>query len=219
MNENKKREKRIGEEIVAITQICAEQGLICSSDGNISVRLNDERFLVTPSGLYKRLIEVEHLLIVNQEGELIKGKPGLLPSSEMLMHLEAYKQRKDIHAVLHAHPPYATALTIAGIPFPTDIIPEVLIALGEVPTAPYATPGTQELALTVREPIKTHNAVLLSHHGSLTIGKTLQEALIALERMEYTAHLYYLASNLGKVIPLPKDEVDRLRDIIRKDSP
>lgn len=211
MNEDKEREKRLGEEIVAITHICAEQGLMRSSGGNISIRLDDERFLITPSGLYKRWIEVEHLLVVNRQGEVMEGKPGLHPSSEILMHMEAYSQRQDIHAVLHAHPPYATALTIAGIPFPTDIIPEVLIALGEVPTAPYATPGTKELALSIREPIRTHNAVLLSNHGSLTVGKILQDALIALERMEHAAHMYYLAKELGKVLPLPDDEIKRLK--------
>lgn len=182
------------------------------------MRLDGERFLITPSGLYKKLIEEEHLLVVNHEGEVIGGKPGLRPSSEILMHMEAYNQRADINTVLHAHPPYATTLTIAGIPFPTDIIPEVLIALGEVPTTPYATPGTRELALTIREPIKTHNAVLLSNHGSLTVGKTLQEALIALERMEHAAHLFYLAENLGKVLPLPEDEVERLKGISRKNK-
>jgi len=129
------------------------------------------------------------------------------------MHLEAYRQREDIGAVLHAHPPYSTALTIAGTPFPENIVPEVLVLLGKVATAPYAVPGTQDLALSIREPIKTHDAVLLSNHGSLTVGKTLEQALIALERMEFAAQLYYLAYNLGKIIPLPEEEIKRLRKI------
>jgi L-fuculose-phosphate aldolase len=108
---------------------------------------------------------------------------------------------------LHGHPPYSIALTIAGIPFPTDIVPEVLALLGAL----YATPGTQDLAFSISDPIKTHNAVLLSNHGSLTVGKTLEEALIALERMELAAQLYYLAHNLGKVIPLPEAEIKRLK--------
>ena len=129
------------------------------------------------------------------------------------MHLEAYRQREDIGAVLHAHPPYSIALTIAGIPFPINIVPEVLALLGEVPTASYAIPGTQDLALSISEPIKRHDAVLLSHHGSLTVGKTLEEALINLERMELAAQLYYLARNLGEVIPLSEAEVKRLKAI------
>jgi L-fuculose-phosphate aldolase len=152
-------------------------------------------------------------LIDNHQGEVIKGKGSLRPSSELLMHLEAYRQREDIRAVLHAQPPYSIALTIAGIPFPTDIVPEVLALLGEVPAAPYATPGTQDLTLSISDLIKTHNAILLSNHGSLTVGKTLEEALLALERMELAAQLYYLAYNLGKIIPLPEEEIKRLRKI------
>ena len=187
--------------------------MIRSSDGNISIRLEDDRFLVTPSGLYKRRLKSKQLLIVNHQGEVIKGKGSLRPSSELLMHLEAYRQREDIRAVLHAHPPYSIALTIAGIPFPTDIIPEVLALLGFLPAAPYATPGTQDLALSFSNLIKTYNAILLSNHGSLTVGKTLEEALLALERMELAAQLFYLAYRLGKIIPLPEEEIKRLREI------
>jgi L-fuculose-phosphate aldolase len=204
MNKEKRRERRLRKEIISINQACVEHGLIRSSDGNISTRLDNELFLITPSGMYKKRLKPEHLLIVNWEGDKLKGKRDLQPTSEILMHLEAYRQREDIRAVLHAHPPYSTALTIAGIPFPSDIIPEVLIALREVPTVPYATPGTLDLALSIREPIKTHNAILLKNHGSLTVGKTLEGALLALERMELAAQMYYLASNLGKVNPLPE---------------
>jgi L-fuculose-phosphate aldolase len=209
----KNREQKFRKEIVYTNRVCVESGLIRSSDGNISIRLDDDRFLVTPAGLYKRRLKPKQLLIVNQQGEIIRGKGKLKPSSELLMHLEVYRQREDIGAVLHAHPPYTTALTIAGMPFPTDIVPEVLALLGEVPSAPYAAPGTQDLALSISDPIKTHNAVLLSNHGSLTVGKTLEEALIALERMELAAQLYYLAHNLGEVIPLPDAEIKRLNDM------
>lgn len=213
MKKYKKKERRLRKEIISINRACVDHGLIRSSDGNISSRLDNERFLMSPSGMYKKRMKPKHLLIVNWEGEKVKGKRDLQPSSEILLHLEAYRQREDIRAVLHAHPPFSTALTIAGIPFPTDIIPEVLIALGEVPTASYATPGTLDLALSIRDLIKTHNAILLSNHGSLTVGKNLEEALLALERMELAAQLYYLAHNLGKVIPLPDSEVQTLKAI------
>jgi len=159
--------------------------LIRSNDGNISIRLDTDRFLITPSGLYKRYLKRGQILIVNSKGELIHGKGDLKPSSELLMHMEAYRQREDIAAVLHAHPPYSTALTLAGIPFPENIVPEILALLGEVATAPYAIPGTQALAKSISGPIKTHDAILLSNHGSLTVGRTLEQALIALERMEF----------------------------------
>jgi L-fuculose-phosphate aldolase len=211
MNYIKKGEKKLLKEIVYTNRVCVENGLIRSSDGNISVRLDADRFLITPSGLYKRRLKRKQILVVNNQGHLIHGKDPLIPSSELLMHLEAYQQRDDIGAVLHAHPPYSTALTIAGIPFPIDIVPEVLALIGEVPTASYATPGTPDLALSIRDPIKYHDAVMLSNHGTLTVGKTLEQALIALERMESAAQLYYLAHNLGDIIPLPEKEIDRLK--------
>jgi len=114
---------------------------------------------------------------------------------------------------LHAHPPYATALTIAEMPFPTDYLPEVLIALGDVPIAEYGTPGTSALAESIRRLIKGHNAIILSHHGSITVGKSLEEALIALERLEHAAYTYYLAHNLSTPVPLAEEDLKRLRDI------
>ena len=216
MRKSKTKERKFRKQIVYTNRICIENGLIRSSDGNISIRLDADRFLVTPSGLYKRRLKRKQILIVNSKGELIRGKGELKPSSELLMHLEAYRQREDIGAVLHAHPPYSTALTIAGIPFPENIVPEVLVLLGEVATIPYATPGMQNLARSVSEPIKTHDAVLLSNHGSLTVGKTLEQALNALERMEFAAQLYYLAYNLGKIIPLLEEEIVSLREVIEQ---
>ena len=211
MNKKKKREQRFRKEIIYTNRVCVDSGLIRSSDGNISIRLDDDHFLVTPAGLYKRRLKSKQLLIVNHQGEIIKGKGDLKPSSELLMHLEAYRQREDIGAVLHAHPPYSTVLTMAGIPYPNNIVPEIPILLGEVATAPYATPGTQELAHSISDPIKTHDAILLSNHGSLTVGETLEDALIALERLEHAAYLYYLAHNLGEIIPLPDVEVQKLK--------
>lgn len=206
-------EYQLRQEIMRVTRIVANQGLIRSSDGNISVRLDDNNFLVTPSGLYKMAMEPDDPLVIDQEGNIVSGKPALKPTSELNMHLEIYRQRGDINAVLHAHPPYATALTVAGLPFPTDFLPEVLIALGDVPTAPYATPGTQALADSIRTLIINHDTILLGNHGSISAGRTLEEALIALERLEHAAHTYHLATALGEPIPLPHDELVHLRKI------
>jgi L-fuculose-phosphate aldolase len=106
-------------------------------------------------------MEPDDPIIVDRNGKILEGKPGLKPTSEVGMHLEAYRQRPNVNAVLHAHPPYATALTIAGIPFPTDLLPELLITLGDVPTAPYATPGTPALAESIQSLVRTHNTILL----------------------------------------------------------
>jgi L-fuculose-phosphate aldolase len=175
--------------------------------------LTENSYLVTPSGLYKMAMEPDDPLIVDPQGAVLSGKPGLKPTSEVNMHLEVYRQRPDVNAVLHAHPPYATALTIAGIPFPTDLLPEVLIALGDVPTAPYATPGTPALAESIRTLILGHNAILLGNHGSISVGHSLEEALIGLERMEHAAYTNHLAKALGDPIPLPDDELSHLRKI------
>jgi L-fuculose-phosphate aldolase len=211
-----KDEEQARTEIIRVTRIVANQGLIRSNDGNISVRLDKNHFLITPSGLYKMTMEPGDLIIVNWQNQVVKGRPGLKPTSEILMHLEAYHQRSDISAVLHAHPLFATSLTISGEPFPMDIIPEAAIGLGCVPVAEYATPGTPEMAASIRGPISQSKAILLSHHGSLTIGRTLEEALIALERLEHTAHSYFIAKTFGKVIPLQIDEMERLQVIGRR---
>lgn len=202
-------------EIVRVIRIVASQGLVRSSDGNISIRLDSDHFLVTPSGLYKMALEPDDLLIVDGHNRVVQGRPGLKPTSELLMHLEAFRQRADIGAALHAHPLYATALTVAGETFPLDILPEVPIALGSVPIAAYATPGTPAMAASIRDPISRSNAVLLSHHGSLTVGRSLADALIALERLEHAAHTYYIARALGKIVHLPSDEMENLQAIGR----
>jgi L-fuculose-phosphate aldolase len=211
-----KRELELREEIVDVARILAESGLISSSDGNISVKLDEGRFLATPSGLYKRTMTVEDIIVVDADGQLLEGRPGLRPTSEIKMHMEVYRQRPDVAAVLHAHPSHAVALTVAEIPFPVDLIPEVLLALGDVPTAEYATPGTQDLAVSVRTLVRDHNAMLLSHHGSLTVGETLTETLIALERLEAAARAYHLANALGTPVPLPDAELERLRAMRRR---
>jgi len=203
-------EDELRAQIVEVTKILAEEGLIRSSDGNISVRMGD-RLLITPSGVYKRALAPEQMVVVDLTGEVLDAPEGLGPTSELLMHLEVYRQRGDVGAVLHAHPPYATALTVSEAPFPIDVIPEVLLTLGDVPTAPYATPGTQDLADSIRDSIGEYDAVLLSHHGSLTVGETLEEALIALERVEHVAQTFILARGLGGAERLPAEEVARLR--------
>lgn len=206
-------EAQLREEIVRVTRIMAEQGLARSSDGNTSVRLDDNRFLITPRQVYKMSLQPEDLIIVDAEGRMLEGRQGMGPTSETAMHMEVYRQRPDVNAVLHAHPPYATALTIVGIPFPTEYLPEVLIALGPVPTAPYARPQTEALAESISEPIRTHNNVLLSHHGSISAATTLKKALINLERLEHTAYTYFLTRSLGNPIPLPDEELAGLAEV------
>ena len=208
-----KNELHLRSDLIQVNRILAEQGLIRSSDGNISVRLNRNFLLITPSGVYKRSLSPEDLIVIDMDGKMEAAKTGLYPTSETLMHLEAYRQRPDVNAVIHAHPPFSTALTIAGKPFPVEYIPEVLVALGDVPTASYATPGTQGMADSIHELIRSHNCILLSHHGSLTVGRTLEEALIAVERMEHAAYTLWITQAFGAPTPLLPAELENLRQI------
>lgn len=206
-------EFQLRKEIVRVAKVIAKQGLSTSSDGNISARLDDQRILITPTRLYKRWMEPEDMIIIDPQGKLLAGKPDMQPSTELHLHIEAYNARQDINAVLHAHPPYATALTIVGIPFPIDLTPEAALDLGEIPTAPYGTPETPDLGYSIKGLIEHYNNILLSHHGSLSVASNLLHALIALERLEHVAHLYFLAYNLGNPINLSTKEIERLRSI------
>ena len=206
-------ENKLRLEIVAVTRQIVQQGLARSSDGNISARVDDQHILITPSGAYKAWLKPKDLLLLDLEGRPVNPYHSKKPSSELYMHLEVYQQRPEIRAVIHAHPPYATALTLVGHPFPSELVPEALIALGEVPTTPYAPPGSLRMAENIRPLIRHHDVLLLDHHGCLCIGRDLADALIKLERLESVAQLYWLAHNLGEIIPLPPNEIKHLKKI------
>lgn len=199
--------------ILECGRLCYERRLMTANDGNISVRVDAERVLITPSGLSKGRMEAEDLILLDLEGHVLQAAPGRKPSSETPMHLEAYLQRPDIRAVIHAHPVFATTLTVAGLDLPLDVLPEVLLTLGEIPTTAYATPASHEDAEVIRELIRTHNALLLRQHGSLTVGVHLEEALIHLERLEHVAQVYYQALLLGRVERIPPPAMQRLYEI------
>jgi L-fuculose-phosphate aldolase len=198
--------------IVECGRICYERHLMASNDGNISVRVNNEQVLITPSGICKGRMEVEDLLTVDLNGKVLQADPGRKsePSSETPMHLEAYKQRPDVRAVIHAHPVFATVLTVAGMELPSDVLPEVMLTLGKIPTSQYATPSSHEDAEAIRELIKDHDAILLRQHGSLTVGKDLEEALINLERLEHVAEVAWRAQLLGEMKRIPLEALVRM---------
>ncbi|MGB7875031.1 MAG: class II aldolase/adducin family protein [Anaerolineales bacterium] len=199
--------------ILECGRICYERRLLTANDGNISVRLGTGLVLITPSGLCKGRMGTDDLLLVGLDGKVHSASEGRKTSSETPMHLEVYKQRADVRAVLHAHPVFATTLTVADSPFPADVLPEVLLTLGEVPTTRYATPSSHDDAEAIRELIKTHDALLLRQHGSLTVGKDLETALTFLERIEHVAEVYWRARLLGKVDRIPGRDVEKLLKI------
>ncbi len=190
--------------IIETGRIAYQRGLLTANDGNISVRLPDGNILITPSGLCKGRMQPEDLLVITPEGEVVEAAPGRKPTSEQPMHLEVYRLRPDVNAVLHAHPPYAVALTVAGFDLRNDFLPETRMTLGSIPTTDFALPSSPQNAAVIRELIPHHDALMLRQHGSLTVGRTLEEALINLERLEHTARVQYLAQTLGRIVPLPE---------------
>ncbi len=196
--------------IVECGRICYERRLLASNDGNISVRIGDERMLITPAGMSKGRMREDDLLLLNLDGGVLFAKDGRRPSSETPMHLEVYKQRPDVRAVLHAHPVFATTLTVAGFPFPNNVLPEVLLTLEKVPTTRYAMPSSHDDADAIRDLIREHDALLLRQHGTLTIGTDLEAALVALERIEHVAEVFWRAQMLGEVERIPLEAMVRL---------
>ncbi len=213
-------ERDLRQAILETGRLCYESGLMLSNNGNISARLGDDKVVITPSGLCKGRMEMNDLLLIDLEGNVLKAdhKRKRKISSETPMHLEAYRQRPDIRAVIHAHPSHAVALTVADIPFPTDILPEVLEGLGPVPTTRFSLPSSDDNADAIRELIKTHNAVLIRNHGAITVGKDLDEAMNHLERVESVAKSVALAYAIGKVNRLPAEMMEPLNELRKKMS-
>ncbi len=193
-------------------------GFLAGADGNLSIRLRDDCILITPSGFSKGMLHPDQMVVIDLEGNLQStdhpARAHLRPSSEMNMHLEAYRQRADVNAVIHAHPPLGIACTLAGISLATHALPEVIFHLGAIPTAPYATPGTPEGAISVRPYVKDHDALLIDRHGSLTMGDSLMKALMRLEWIEQAAKIMLaVVPILGKMPgDLPPDRVQELLD-------
>jgi L-fuculose-phosphate aldolase len=197
-------------EIVRVGRLMHAHEFVDGASGNLSARLSPERILATPSGLAKGFLEPEQLIVVNPAGELVAGRPGLKPTSELLMHLEAYRRRPDINAVIHAHPITSVALSIAGISLAECVIPEAVVVLGLVPTTPYATPSSEENQRAISEVIVGHDAVILQYHGTLTVGRDVMDAYLKLETLEHTARIIALSKMLGGGPALPPEQVAKL---------
>jgi len=161
-------------EIVDIGRRLSERGLVAGTDGNISVRLDSDRVLITPGGLPKGELSPDDIVVIDINGKKLQGR--LEASSEMLMHLFVYKNRPEVTACVHAHPPYTTAFAVTGIDLADDILPEVVVFVGTIPLTDYAPPGTEAVPRVLEPHIEKQNAFVLRNHGLLTIGRTLNEA-------------------------------------------
>jgi L-fuculose-phosphate aldolase len=204
-------EREARQDMATYSQIIHREGFVAATDGNLSVRLDDRRILITPSGIRKEDMTPEAPVIVDYDGNVLSGQGSA--SSEKKIHLKAYLERPDVHAVIHAHPVYSIALTVAGMMIDTCLLPETVVTLGAVPVAPYATPSTEELPDSIEPYVKESDVVMLSRHGSLTMGKDLGTATKLLEKLEQAAQITYLALTLGGVERFSTAELERLQGL------
>jgi L-fuculose-phosphate aldolase len=196
-------------DIVTCCQRLYQRGLLASTEGNVSALAGPDRLWITPAGSHKGFLKIEDLLLIDSRGTVHFGSGR--PSSETPMHLALYRCRPDIRAVVHAHPPIATALTVAKCPLETRLLPETVVLLREVPTLPYTMPTTPEFAQKVGEGMQRVNAALLENHGGVTLGTSLQMAFNLMETLERAAQILYLAKTLGHVQPLSVTAVAALQ--------
>jgi L-fuculose-phosphate aldolase len=204
-------ESSLRRDIVEVGRRMYARGYTASNDGNISVRLDANRLLMTPKGVAKGFMSPDMMCITDLEGRKLQGDRD--PSSEMLMHLEVYRQRPDVQAVVHAHPPTATGFAVAGIPLTRAVLAEVLTTLGSIPIAEYATPSTNELPAAVRKFIKAHDGMLLANHGALTVGADVFAAYFKMETIEHFAKISLVARLLGRENLIAREEVERLQGL------
>ena len=192
-----------------IGELCYSRNFIAAADGNLSVRLQDGHILVTPTGAMKGFLQPHQIAKVDMTGASVDGGPKA--SSEIGIHLICYEQRPDVQAIVHAHPPHAVAMTIADIDMQLPIIPEIIVTLGGIPTAPFATPGTPELAASIADIVGCSDAVIMKNHGSVTLGPNLMDAYKKLDMVEHTARILWLAHTArGGLDPLPPESVRKL---------
>jgi len=202
--------KQAKEDIVNIAKKMYFSGMVNIFEGNVSVRFED-RFLITPSQQSKEDMTSDMVIEIGAEGDVLNPSESYKPSSETKMHLEVYRLRPDVNAVVHNHSPYATAYAAAGIPIKTKALTEMLLLFGEIPVAPYGTPGTERIYAGLKEHLACNNAVLLANHGVLAVGDTLLSAYSIAEAVEKLAQTLLYVKLLGGEQPIPEDEALQIR--------
>lgn len=198
-------------DIVEVGRRLWMQGFVASNDGNISVRLGPDRVLTTPKSVSKGFMTPEMMVVTDLDGAKVVGDRDA--SSELKMHLEVYRQRADVGAVVHAHPATATGFAVAGVPLTRAVLAEVITTLGGIPIAEYATPSTAELPAAIRDYIKAHDGLLLANHGALAVARDLFTAYYRMETIEHFAKISLVARTLGREHLLSRDEVTRLQGL------
>jgi L-fuculose-phosphate aldolase len=195
-------------ELVEICHKVYSKGFVSAYDGNLSVRIDDNKILITPSGKCKGDIEEDDLLEIDINGNLLNGTGKI--STEVKIHLTAYQKRNDVRAVIHCHPVYATAFAIIGEGLMRPVFPEVILSLGKVPLCKYGTPSTDELPNSMLPYIDFVWALLLENHGAVTFGKCIKGAYYRMEKLEWAAHTISVARTIGREKSLP---LNKLKDL------
>jgi L-fuculose-phosphate aldolase len=201
-------ERQNRREIALFGQMLHQSGYVAATDGNLSVRLDDERILVTPTGMSKGMLRPADMVIVNLEGRLLAGKRNV--SSEIAMHLLIYRLRRDVRGIVHAHPPTATGFAAAGLALNQPLVCEVVIGLGSIPLAKYGTPGTPELSDALAPLVPNYDAILMANHGVVAFADTLHHAYMKMETVEHFAKIALVTHLLGRQQPLDEVEVEKL---------
>ncbi|MBE5739503.1 MAG: class II aldolase/adducin family protein [Clostridiales bacterium] len=191
-----------------------QKGFVAANDGNISVKINDNEFYCTPTGVSKASLTPDMIIKVDRDGKKLEGK--LNPSSEIKMHMRVYRERPDVMAVVHAHPPVATAFTVADIDLDQYVLPEAVLTIGAVPTCDYGTPSTMEIPDSLDPYLQDHDAFLLRNHGALTVGCNLTKAFFVMEEVEFNAVICKHAMDLGAVHEISRDQLAKLMDLRKK---
>ncbi len=198
-------------ELIDICKLIYDKGLVASTDGNISVRLDGQKILCTPSAVSKGKVKQDELVTVDLEGKILFGNKK--PSTEIALHLEIYKTREDINAVIHAHPIYATGFASSKLALSSCVFPEVILGLGVVPVCTYGTPATNEVVDSIKLFLNQTNILLLQNHGAVSFGTNLRDAYYKMEKLEHAAHTLFVAKMLGGENVLTQDQMNKLYEV------
>jgi len=207
-------ERRHREEICRFGRMVHQRGYVAATDGNLSIRLDQETILCTPTAISKGMMEPEDLVVVDMKGKKVAGLRNV--SSEIAMHLLIYRLRQDVKGIVHAHPPTATGYAAAGIPLNQALISEIVLALGCIPIAKYGTPGTPELTEALEPLVPLYDAILMANHGVVTYGEDLLRAYMKMETVEHFAQIAMVTHLLGRQQLLSQEDVSKLMVVREK---
>ena len=207
------KEAEIRKHICDIGRRIYDRKMVAANDGNISVKLSDNEFLCTPTGVSKGFMTPDCVCKIDRDGSVIEAGDGFRPSSEMKMHMRVYKTRPDVGAVVHAHPIFATTFAVCHIPLSQPITAEAVMFLGTVPIAPYGTPSTSEIPDAIEPLLKDNDQLLLANHGALTYGPDLLSAYYKMESVEFYAELLYRSRQLGTPVELDAESLQKIKNL------